>query len=345
MLVLDQKIGGMMELDQVEYRAAATRNVLPEWVQIQTLKTSEIPGYVVSNHIEVLDLIWEELLIDRSIASGKLNETLRAIIRNPGMTRSELTNEVFNGNSGYTLQLLWPISSIFAGLMPARISVSTAKSYSGWVDRIGKVAVLGKSDEQALAIRALLDRITDAYAQAVNAGTGRNAEVAREVEDVSSRVDVNEPGIYVFTTLTYLAYPPFGWDTEDRSRLDFRYLKTGSSSVDVNGRIQTEIRRQTGLPEPYIILAKFKAEDIGMDYVSKEKQIHRLLGEARHGPEDDGTRRGSARGAGTEWFITRLPFVIAVAESLGLDFNMSDDFKSSVNETLEACELPDWIIS
>ena len=83
----------------------------------------------------------------------------------------------------------------------------------------------------------------------------------------------------------------------------------------------------------------------GADYPAVERQIHLLLNAARHGPEEDGTRRTSSRGAGTEWFITRLPFVIAIAESVGLRLSMTDEHKVSVNEVLEECELEDWMLS
>ena len=108
------------------------------------------------------------------------------------------------------------------------------------------------------------------------------------------------------------------------------------------GRIQSEIRRQTGLPEPYVILARFTTSDQGADYLALERAIHRILGEARHGPEDDGTRRASGRGAGTEWFITRLPLVSAIADSLGLSLVISEELKTSLNQMFDECDLPDW---
>jgi len=119
---------------------------------------------------------------------------------------------------------------------------------------------------------------------------------------------------------------------------------TNQESTYSPHRPTSPIRRQTGLPDPYIILAKFQGSSSGFDYADAERKIHRLLAAARHGPEADGTRRSSATGAGTEWFITRLPFIVMLADSLNLTLCMSDDLKSGVNEMLEACELPDWEI-
>ena len=319
-------------------------NVIPVWIQSQTLKSVPIPGYDPVNHSEALSVLGERLLEDTSIAAGKLSTTLHCLQAEPTMPRSELTERVFNVNSGYTLQILWPLVAIFAGRIPQRVSASTARGYVRWVNRIGRVVLPGLDASQALAVEQVLDAVSDAFTQAGGTASSETAELARGAESASERVGTSEPGIYVFTTPTYLAYPPFGWNTDDLSRQDFRYLKTGSTTVDVQGRIQGEIRRQTGLPEPYLILAKFTGAHEGMDYPAIERQIHVILNAARHGPEEDGTRRAASRGAGTEWFITRLPFVVAVAQSLGLLLSMPDDLKATVNDVLEDCELPDWVL-
>lgn len=322
-----------------------TRVVISEWIQQQTLKRVPTPGYEPHEHAQALSIIGRKLLDDESIAGGKLNATLRLLIADPSISRSGLTDEVFNGNSGYTMQIVWPLVSLFAGQMPTRTSTSTAASYSGWLNSIRKVSLRGLNEQQGEVVSLVIEQVIDIYASSVGVAGTLEAVVARDAEFASSKVDTDEPGIYVFTTLTYLANPPFGWKPDDRARQDFRYLKTGSTTVDVSGRIQTEIRRQTGLPEPYVILAKFQGQEAQCDYAAKEKLIHRLLGEARHGPEEDGTRRASSRGAGTEWFITRLPFLMAVAESVGLVLIVTDEFKETVNNTLEECELPDWMLT
>jgi len=317
----------------------------PIWLESQTLKSITTPGYIPAAHTSALQIIGDKLAEDRTIASGKLSKALRAVTADPTITRAQVTESVFNGNAGYALQILWPLASLFAGKMPNRVASTTARGYLGWLDRINRVVIKGLGQEQADAVSVVLDAVGDAYLQSAGSGSAGGTEIVRGAEDVTSRVNTNEPGIYVFTTPTYLAYPPFGWNTEDVARQDFRYLKTGSTSLDVTGRIQSEIRRQTGLPEPYLIVAKFQSYQAGVDYAAMERLIHRVIGEARHGPEEDGTRRSSSRGAGTEWFVTRLPFVIAIAESLDLHLTMSQDLKSEINAVLEECELPDWILA
>ena len=319
-------------------------DVFPAWILRQTLKTVPTPGYSPDGHAPALMVIADRLMADTSIANGKLSDSLKAVIADPSITRSQLTESVFNGNSGYTLGILWPLVSIFTGRMPRRVGGSTGRSYAGWLGRIRRVVIKDLDAAVGEALSEVLDAVEDAYAQAsINPSSG-SAEVARSAEDVTERVNVEEPGIYVFSTPTYLAYPPFGWNTDDLSRQDFRYLKTGSTTVDMQGRVHSEIGRQTGLPEPYLIVAKFQSETPGSDYVALERGIHRVLGEARHGPEEDGTRRSRGRGAGTEWFVTRLPLVVAIAESLGLRLAMSDDIKSQINDVFDQCELPDWAL-
>lgn len=324
---------------------AAAVGAFAAWIQQQSLKSAPIPNYEPDHHLGPLAIIEERLLLDHAIASGKLSTTLREILADPTATRRSLTDAVFNGNDGYALQILWPLVSLFAGRMPQKVSRTTAQGYLGWLNRIERVVTQGLEATQSSQVSAVIDALRDAYQATAGGASGETGELAREAELATERVNTNAPGIYVFTTPTYLAYPPFGWNAEDLARQDFRYLKTGSTSIDVGGRIQSEIRRQTGLPEPYVILAKFRHSDDQADYGDMERRIHFLLGEARHGPEEDGTRRSSSRGAGTEWFITRLPFVIALATSLGLHLDMTEDLKVKVNEFLEACELPDWILA
>jgi hypothetical protein len=240
---------------------------------------------------------------------------------------------------------MWPLASIFAGRMPRKVAGSTGKSYVGWLERIRRVAMRGLPLASVDGVSAVLDAVSDAYASAVAAAPSQDGDAGRLVEDASERVNTDEPGIYVFTTPTYLAHPPFGWNVEDQARLDFRFLNVGGTTVDADGRVVSEISGQTGLPEPYIILAVFQGTEPVADYLALERQIHRLLSEARHGPEKDGTQRTEGQGAGTGWFITRLPFILAIAEAIGLELVMSDDLKSGVNEILSACQLTDWTLA
>jgi hypothetical protein len=314
------------------------------WIAVQTLKPVETPGYDPSEHGPALEILGERLLADQTLASGKVSEALKALMANPQMGTADLTSTVFGGSAGYTLHVMWPLASIFAGRMPRKVAGSTGKSYVGWVERIRRVALRGLPAANVDAVAAVLDAVSDAYTSAVVAVPSQDADAGRLVEVASEQVNVDEPGIFVYTTPTYLAHPPFGWNTDDLARLDFRYLNVSSTTVDEDGQVVSELGRQTGLPEPYVILAVLQSADPDADYRAIEGQIHRLLAEARHGPEKDGTQRMAGQGAGAAWFITRLPFILAIAEILGLESAMSDDLRAGVNEILAACQLTDWTL-
>jgi hypothetical protein len=90
------------------------------------------------------------------------------------------------------------------------------------------------------------------------------------------------------------------------------------------------------------VLAALRSQDPDIDYAAAERRIHRVLSEARHGPERDGTQRPGDQGVG--WFITRLPFIVTVAELVGLELAMPDDLRAGVNEILAACQLTEWTL-
>jgi hypothetical protein len=263
------------------------------------------------------------------------------ITTDPTTSHTQIAEEIFNGNSGYSLQVLWPLAAVFAGKMPRRISASTAKSYIGWLDRMRRIVLRDLDSGQSQGVEMALDEVSDAFLQAAGRATGIGDAATSDAEAASVQVDTSQPGIYVFTTPTYLAYPPFNFP-DDLSRQDFRYLKVGGTNVDVDGRVHGEIGRQTGLPEPYIIVAKFIGAEPDVDYRLKERRMHRTLEQARHGPTEDGTRRSRSRGAGTEWFVTRLPLVIEVAELLDLHLSLDPEFRETMNARFQDCDLPDW---
>ena len=301
------------------------------WIAVQTLKPVTTPGYDPAEHDAALQVLGERLLADRTLASGRLSDALQALMTNPRMGTAELSGSVFGGNAGYTLHVMWPLASIFAGRMPRKVSGSTGKSYVGWVDRIRRVVMRDLPLASVDDVAAVLDAVSDAYTGAILPAAATEVDPSRLVEEVVERGADDGPGIYVVTTPTYLAHPPFGWNADDPARHDFRYLNVSS-----------ELIRQPGLPEPYIVLAVVRAVGPDVDYEDLAGRIRRLLSEARHGPERDGTQRPP--GAGEGWFITRLPLVLAVADVLGLQVALSDDQRATVNEMLSACQLPDWTL-
>lgn len=313
------------------------------WMSVQTLKAVPTPGYDPGDHEAALELIGDRLLVDRSLASGKVSDALTALMDNPQMGTAELSSAAFGGSAGYTLHIMWPLASIFTGRMPRKVAGSTGKSYVGWIDRIRRSVMRGLPVANMDAVAAVLDAVNDAYAASVVAAPAPDVDPGRLVEAATETASTDEPGIYVVTTPTYLAHPPFGWNAEDLARVDFRFLHVGSTTEDSDGRLVSALSRFAGLPEPVLVLAVLRSSEPDPDYPAKERQIHRLLSEARHGPDKDGTQRPEGQGEG--WFITRLPFILALAEVLALEMVMSDDLKTGVNEILSACQLSDWTLA
>lgn len=109
------------------------------------------------------------------------------------------------------------------------------------------------------------------------------------------------PGIYVYTLPHYRRHP---YDPKSGRTL----LKVGHSNRDVIRRFRQQIRT-TALPEDPVLLRIYPtAEDASLGY---ESQFHDLLEAADHD-------RSEARTGGTEWFLTSLKFLDAIAEVFGL---------------------------
>ena len=73
-------------------------------------------------------------------------------------------------------------------------------------------------------------------------------------------------------------------------------------------RFRNQIRT-TALPEDPVLLRIY--ESTGEDAMRQERQFHDLLEAADHS-------RSTARSGGTEWFLTNLRFLDAVAGAIGL---------------------------
>lgn len=117
-------------------------------------------------------------------------------------------------------------------------------------------------------------------------------------------------GVYVYTLPHYLAHPVS--PAEEDSLADRTLFKVGKSDNDVIKRFN-EQQRMTALPEkPLLVRIYTGVEDKG----NVEGRIHALLSAADH-------RRNQGRAAGTEWFLTSLRFLDAIAEDMGLTLHMA----------------------
>lgn len=133
-------------------------------------------------------------------------------------------------------------------------------------------------------------------------------EAARESEDKEARAVTSEaeaqaiPGIYVYALPHYIRYP---YDEESGRTL----MKVGMSNRSVLQRFSQQTRT-TALPEDPVLLRIYPTQ--GETGAASERQFHTLLEAADH-------ERSRARTGGTEWFLTTLRFLDAIANTVGLE--------------------------
>lgn len=131
----------------------------------------------------------------------------------------------------------------------------------------------------------------------------------REDEELDEKARTAEKsgvvGIYVYTLPHYHNNPMQPSDLDPGH--DRTLMKVGKSDSDVIRRFQ-EQARNTALPEdPRLLRIYTGVEDKG----NVEARFHRLLAAADH-------RRNRGKTAGSEWFLTSLTFLDALAQDMGL---------------------------
>ena len=112
-------------------------------------------------------------------------------------------------------------------------------------------------------------------------------------------------GVYVYTLPHYYHQPI--QPSEDDVLADRTLMKVGKSDSDVIRRFR-EQQRNTALPEEPLLLRIYTSTE---DKGDVEHRLHQLLSAADH-------RRNSGRAAGTEWFLTSLKFLDALAADMAL---------------------------
>lgn len=121
------------------------------------------------------------------------------------------------------------------------------------------------------------------------------------------------PGIYVYALPHYLSHPvsPSADDTDS----DRTLMKVGVSERDTIRRFRQQ-QRSTELPEDPQLLRIYVGSS--SNYVDLEGRMHTLLRAADH-------RQARGQATGTEWFLTSLKFLDAIATSMGLSIHETDD--------------------
>ena len=143
-------------------------------------------------------------------------------------------------------------------------------------------------------------------------------QVAEENEDlrIQQRTQNAErqaiAGIYVYTLPHYRKHPVE--PANDESLAHRTLMKVGMSDSDVIRRFRHQ-ERNTSLPEDPELLRIYIG---GSEMLPLEQRMHRLLRAADH-------RQNNGRASGTEWFLTSLKFLDALAEDMGLKTYLSID--------------------
>jgi hypothetical protein len=142
--------------------------------------------------------------------------------------------------------------------------------------------------------------------------------VAEEHEDLRIRQRTQSAerqavaGIYVYTLPHYRKHPVE--PAIDESLAHRTLMKVGMSDSDVIRRFRHQ-ERNTSLPEDPELLRIYTGTT---EMLPLERRMHRLLRAADH-------RQNSGRASGTEWFLTSLKFLDAIATDMGLITHLSID--------------------
>lgn len=128
------------------------------------------------------------------------------------------------------------------------------------------------------------------------------------------------PGIYVYTLPHYRKHPVE--PALEEAIADKTLMKVGMSDSDVIRRFRHQ-QRNTSLPEDPDLLRIYVGDG---NMLETEQRMHRLLRAADH-------RQNSGRQSGTEWFLTSLRFLDALALDMGLSVH------SAIEDSIEGTQL------
>lgn len=229
---------------------------------------------------------------------------------NAGLTEAQIAEQQGTKNFNFTWNYRRNIRVILEGTPPTAPSVArgAASSIRGFIGR--------HQDKLSLPVITELERRAQLCQE-----RSRNVEL-REQEDEELEVKGRSAeksgvvGIYVYTLPHYHNHPMQPSDLDPSH--DRTLMKVGKSDSDVIRRFQEQVR-VTALPEDPRLLRIYTGVEGKGDV---ESRFHRLLGAADH-------RRNRGKAAGSEWFLTSLTFLDALAVDMGLviHFALDSDYQ------------------
>jgi len=247
----------------------------------------------------------KQALENNTGALGKVAKAIAGGVTSP----TEMANMGAGANPGHSGNLARVVSFIQNGVPP------TAPS---------RAAVAGRSiggllrDNPGLTPEAVsylqsLRQLVDSIEKNEHARVEEEAQLKLASEELTQKVE-KLGGVYVYTFPTYLMVPA----KVDPERF---WLKIGQTGRVVERRVLDQLR-STAMPEDPVILRVYTEKSpesllAAVDYMSLERQFHRLLTSAGHS-------KTSARSGGTEWFATTVEFLDEIAKTLKLQIEKRD---------------------
>ncbi len=216
-----------------------------------------------------------------------------------GRTPLEMAEEEGNAGPGFVYGYRTALRALLDEEIPSSttLALAAARRVRRWLKSIDMSAEL-RADLQTLE-QKLTAKADNVEAQLEEAEDAVKASEAAEAKGT--------PGIYVYTLPHYVRYPV----DPDTGKT---FLKVGHSAKDAYYRAGSA-GRLTALPEEPILLRIYAVEESA----AAEKTFHAWLRDADH-------MAARTKRAGAEWFLTSTKFLDRIAQSLGLEVEVVNEF-------------------
>lgn len=216
-----------------------------------------------------------------------------------GRTPLEMAEEEGNASPGFVYGYRSTLKALLEGEIPSstNLAVAAARRVRKWLKTVPM------SSELRGELQALEQRLTS-KADNVEAQLDEAEDAVKASEAAESK---GTPGIYVYTLPHYVRYPV---DPEAGKT----FLKVGHSAKDAYYRAGSA-GRLTALPEEPILLRIYAVQESA----AAEKTFHAWLRDADH-------VAARTKRAGAEWFLTSTKFLDRIAQSLGLQVEVVNEF-------------------
>jgi hypothetical protein len=231
-----------------------------------------------------------------------------------GKSVSEIASGFNNQSTGFVLKYRRFARAIETGDMPsAPTMVRECKSaMQGFLNRHRERLSGATVELLEQRIKAINNFRIDPAAEEAEDAVIRQRTHRAESEGIS--------GIYVYTLPHYRKHPVEPAMEEALS--DKTLMKVGMSDSDVIRRFRNQ-QRNTSLPEDPDLLRIYVGSG---NILETEQRMHRLLRAADH-------RQNSGRQSGTEWFLTSLRFLDALALDMGMTLH------TAIEDSIEGTQL------